>query len=112
MKILVETSGGGGIVLVVVLALVASHGGGISAALLIVVIVLAVVAAAAAAGTVAVVVHRGRQEVRPAPSLAPRPVLRAEVLGDPHPAIEPVRLHPEQLAELAEILRRDQRPEQ
>lgn len=108
MRILVETSGGGGIVLLVVLALIAGHGGGISAALVIVVIVLAVVVALAIAGTAAVLVHRARQEARPAPSLAPRPVLRAEVTGRPHPAIEPVRLHPEQLAELAEILRRDQ----
>jgi hypothetical protein len=120
--ILIRWSGGGGVVLLVVLALVASRGGGISAGLLIVVIVLAVVVALAIAGTAAVLVHRARQEAaRPnVIRLSQTPVTKMPPRGefltagfDTPPVLEQpaVRLHPEQLAELAEILRRDQRPE-
>jgi hypothetical protein len=122
MTIFIRTSGGGGVVLVVALALLASHGGGISAALAAVVIALAVAVALAVAGLGAYLVYRARRE-------APRPnVIRLSNSGvkfsppggvfltpgfDTPPALEQpaVRLHPDQLAELAEILRRGQRPE-
>ena len=112
MTIFIRTSGGGGIVLIVALALIFGHGSGISGvldAVLIGLVVLVVLAVAAA-----VIVRR----VLPARTPdGPRTVIRAvpepgELPGQP-PALEPpaVRLHADQLAELAEILRRPGRPE-
>ena len=113
MRILIETSGGGGVVLLIALALLAGHGGGVSAALAAVVIALVVAVVLAVAGFAAYLVYRLRN---PSPGGFVRtPVVRMPVLhelpGPERPALEPVRLHPEQLAELAEILRRSQRPE-
>jgi hypothetical protein len=127
VRILIETSGGGGIVLVVVAALLAGHSGPVSAALAAVLIALAVVVALAVGGLVALLVYRARQvrphftyraEVAPASKLATRvanlPAQTTRAAGDfEPPALEApaVRLHPEQLEQLAEILRRRERPE-
>jgi hypothetical protein len=110
MRILIETSGGGGVVLLIGLALLASHGGGISAALAAVIIALVVAVALAVAGLGAYLVYRLRN---PSPEGFVRtPAVRMPVVRDLPAAapriLEPpaVRLHPDQLAELAEILRR------
>ena len=118
MRILVETSGGGGVVLLIALALLAAHGGGISAALAAVVIALVVAVVLALAGLGGYLVYRARREVRP----HFRQVVQAPLVRDQSsalaaaapPALEQpaVRLHADQLAELAEILRRTERPEQ
>lgn len=114
MRILVETSGGGGIVLVVVAALLAGHGGGLDAAAAAVVIALAVVVALAIGGLVAFLVYRARQNRPGRPISGPAvyripPETRPHLEGSHKPALEApaVRLHPEQLAELAEMLRRN-----
>ena len=114
MRILIETSGGGGVVLLIALALLASHGGGVSAALAAVVIALVVAVVLAVAGLGGYLVYRARRPGAQGYAPAPRAALRAEVLQpEPRTALAPpqVRLHPDQLAELAEILRRSQRPE-
>jgi hypothetical protein len=114
VRILVETSGGGGIVLVAAVALLAGgHGGGLDAALAAAVIALAVVVALALGGLVALVLYRARRRGQDAsrPPYAVRQ-LRADLVPPAvqtpdRPALEApaVRLHPDQLAELAEILR-------
>ena len=120
MRILVETSGGGGIVLVVVAALLAGHGGGLDAAAVAVLIALAVVVALAIGGLVAFLVYRARRQDAEGRGYAPYAV--RQVRAEPVPpavqtperaALEApaVRLHPEQLEQLAEIIRRGQRPE-
>ena len=113
MRILVETSGGGGVVLLIALALLASHGGGISAALAAVVIALVVAVVLALAGLGAYLVYRARREVRPhfRQVVHQAPVVHEQSSALPAaaaPALEQpaVRLHADQLAELAEILRR------
>ena len=120
MRILIETSGGGGVVLLIALALLAGHGGGISAALAAVVIALVVAVVLALAGLGGYLVYRARREAAPRVtktiSVTSAPVTNGLlVTGAPAAprALESpaVRLHPDQLAELAEILRRDQRPE-
>ena len=119
MRILIETSGGGGVVLLIALALLAGHGGGISAALAAVVIALVVAVVLALAGLGAYLVYRARREVRPhfRQVVHQAPLVRdqssALAAAAPRALESPaVRLHPDQLAELAEILRRSQRPEQ
>jgi hypothetical protein len=112
MRILIQTSGGGGIVLLIALALLASHGGGVSAALAAVVIALAAAVVLAVAGLGGYLVYRGRRGTKTIfmPS-APRVTNSLFVTPDlTPPALEQpaVRLHPDQLAELAEILRRHQ----
>jgi hypothetical protein len=122
VRILVETSGGGGIVLVGAIALIAGGNGTISAAAVAVIVTLAVVIALAIGGLVALLVYRARQ-VRPHFTYRAEPVteirasradLPAQTLQDlgefAPPAIEApaVRLHPDQLAELAAILRHQQ----
>ena len=112
MRILVETSGGGGVVLLILGALALSHGDGLSAAATAVLIALIVAAVAAVVVVAVLLLRRARPPQAPA-ALAPR-VLRAEVMPDAvRPALAPpqVRLDPDQLAELAEILRRHERPE-
>jgi hypothetical protein len=116
VRILIETSGGGGIVLVVVAALLAGHGGGLDAALAAMLIALAVVIALAVGGLVALVVYRARRTLQP-PVLvrqvpAAVPAVR-QLDAQDRPAIEApaVRLLPGQLAELAELIRRGERPE-
>lgn len=114
MRILVETSGGGGVVLLVAVALLASHGGGISVALAAVVIALMVAVVLAVAGLGAYLVYRARRPGAQGYAPAHRATLRAEVVQpEPHAALAPpqVRLDADQLAELAEIIRRSQRPE-
>ena len=119
MRILVETSGGGGVVLLIALALLAGHGGGISAALAAVVIALVVAVVLALAGLGGYLVYRARREAAPrvtkTVSVTSAPVANGLLVTAPAAprALESpaVRLHPDQLAELAEILRRDQRPE-
>jgi hypothetical protein len=128
VRILIETSGGGGIVLVVVVALLAGgHGGGLDAALAATLIALAVVVALALGGLVAFLLYRARQDKRlqgetatplsvSAVRTPPRGGQFLTAGADTRPALElaaprEVRLHPEQLAELAEILRRHERPE-
>jgi hypothetical protein len=116
MRILIETSGGGGVVLLIALALLAGHGGGISAAVAAVVIALVVAVVLALAGLGAYLVYRLRRPVvqnvvhLPGPS---RPQWGTLDHPDGPRALEQpaVRLHADQLAELAEILRRSQRPE-
>jgi hypothetical protein len=110
VRILIETSGGGGIVLLIALALLASHGGGISAALVAVVIALVVAVVLAVAGLAGYLVYRARREAR-APQI--RQMLAdftpvRQVPATTQRALEQpaVRLNPDQLAELAEILRR------
>jgi len=116
VRILVETSGGGGVVLVVAAALLTGHGSGISAALAAAVIALAVVVALALGGLVAFLVYRARRQSIEGQGYPPYAVrqLRADVVSpavqtQERPAIEApaVRLHPEQLAELAELIRRE-----
>ena len=117
MRILIETSGGGGGILLIALALIAGHGSGISAALVAVVIALVVAVALVVAGLGGYLVYRARREVRP----RFRQVVQAPLVRDQSsvlpaaaaPALEQpaVRLHPDQLAELAEIIRRQRRPE-
>ena len=105
-------------VLLIALALLAGHGGGISAALAAVVIALVVAVVLAVAGLGAYLVYRARREVRPHfRQVVQAPLVRDQTSALPAtslPALEPpaVRLHPDQLAELAEILRRTERPEQ
>jgi hypothetical protein len=116
MRILIETSGGGGVVLLIALALLAGHGGGISAALAAVVIALVVAVILALAALGWYLVYRARREVRPPQIRTVRadftPV--RQVPANAAPALEQpaVRLHADQLAELAEIIRRTERPEQ
>jgi len=107
MTIFIRTGGGGRVVLLVALALLASHGG-VSAALA-VVIVLAVAVVLAVAGLGAYLAYRARN---PSPGGFVRtPVVRMPVVCE-LPAERPaMRLHPDQLAELAEIIRRGARPE-
>ena len=124
MRILVETSGGGGIVLVIALALLAGHGSGAGAALLTIVIVLAVIIALAIAGGVTVLILRARRESRgasyraevvPGGSSMQPPGARASLADRSPAALEPPRevcLPADQLAELAEILRQHQRPDE
>jgi uncharacterized SAM-binding protein YcdF (DUF218 family) len=113
MRILIETSGGGGLVLLIVVALAMSHSGGIGAmvAAVLVAILIAIVATVLSVG--GYLMYRVRQRA-PASLSAPPVTLHAEVLpAGPRQALAPpqVRLDPDQLAELAEILRREQRPE-
>ena len=116
MRILIETSGGGGVVLLIALALLAGHGGGISAALAAVVIALVVAVILALAALGWYLVYRARRE---RPTVTWRAdVLRTPVASRPQrgdlqqsgatAALEQpaVRLQPDQLAELAEMLRR------
>lgn len=108
MMILIKTSGGGGVVLLVGLALLMSHGGGVDAtvtAVLVAVLVAVVATVLAAAGYL---LYRARRPGAQNRTSAPPATLRAEVLSvEPRPAIAPlVRLPADQLAELAELLRR------
>lgn len=117
MTIFIRTSGGGGIVLLIALALIAGHGSGIGAALAAALIALVVLVVAALVVLAAVLVHRIRRPVVqdvvqiPGPS---RPLWGSlDHPGGPR-ALAPsltVHLEPEQLAELAELIRRGQRPE-
>lgn len=124
MEIHVRTAGGGGVVLLVIIALAAGGGGaGMGTALAAVLIALAVVVALALGGLVAFLVYRARREHRAAAYraqaelstargqfTAPRQLSAAAPRAIEAPPV--VRLHPEQLAELAEILRQQhQRPE-
>ena len=115
MRILIETSGGGGVVLLIGLALLASHGGGISAALAVVVIALVVAVGLVLAGLGGYLVYRARREARAPQIRAVRadftPVRQVPAAAAPALEQPAVRLHADQLAELAEILRRSQRPE-
>jgi hypothetical protein len=113
MTIFIRTSGGGGVVLLIGLALLASHGGGISAALAAVVIALVVAVVLAVLGLGGYLVYRARREVRPhfRQVVHQAPLVHEQSSALPATslaALEPpaVRLHPDQLAELAEILRR------
>jgi hypothetical protein len=102
---------GGGIVLLVALALVFDDGSGISGMVTAVLLGLVVAVVLAVAVTAAIIMRR--MLAVPAPGGA-RTVIRAvperdELPGQP-PALAPpaIRLHPDQLAELAEIIRRQQ----
>ena len=118
MRILIETSGGGGVVLLIALALLAGHGGGISAALAAVVIALVVAVVLAVAGLGGYLVYRARREAvgrqfsNTVGSINNVTPVRINNVTPLHALEQPaVRLHADQLAELAEILRRSQRPE-
>ena len=118
MKILIATEGGGGLVLLIVVVLLAGgHGGAVSGALVAVLIAAALIVVLGVAALAALLVHRVR---RPAPGNVvqipgpARPAWSSLDPADAPRALEPsreVRLEPGQLAELAEILRRSQRPE-
>lgn len=114
MTIFIRTSGGGGIVLLAALALIFGHAGnGISGTLAVALAALAALTVLAVIVTLAVLVRRLLPERAAA---APRTVVQVvpeprELPGQPPALAAAVRLHPEQLAELAEILRRGQRQE-
>jgi hypothetical protein len=114
VTIFIRTSGGGGIVLLVVLALVFGRGGnGISGALAVVLAVLVALTVLAVIVTLAVIVRR----VLPARTPdGPRSVIRVspepgELAAPPRALSAPVRLPQDQLEQLAELIRRGQRPE-
>jgi hypothetical protein len=120
VKILIETSGGGGVVLLVVLALLAAgHGGGIGTAAAVALITAVITVVLAVAAIAVYLVRRGEPESHPTPirhvtaervtEADPAPI--GQLTASTRRALEPggpreVRLPPEQLAELAELLRR------
>ena len=115
MTIFIRTSGGGGIVLLIALALIFGRGGnGLSGAVAIILGILVALTVLAVIVTLAVEVRR----LRPAPAPdGPRTLLRAvpepgELAAPPRAIAAPVRLADDQLEQLAEMLRRAQRPEQ
>jgi hypothetical protein len=128
VRLLIEASPGGVVVLVVAIALISGGGGAISAVAVAVIITIAIAIALALGGLVALVVYRLRRASQGAShpliyraQLAPNPVERStglpaqtrQSLPDSAPALEApaVRLDPGQLAELANLIRRDVRPE-
>jgi hypothetical protein len=114
MTIFIRTSGGGGIVLLVALALVFGRGGnGISGPLAVALAVLVALTVLAVIVTLAVLVRRLLPERRADTPhtvirVAPEPV---ELAAPPRALGAPVRLADDQLEQLAEIIRRSQRPE-
>ena len=110
MRILLETSKGGAAVLGIGLLLLWAHGGGSGASDVVIALVVAlIVVVVAALGIGGYFVCRAMRQERAAVSPAPPRVLRAEVLPDAaRPVLEApaVRLHPEQLEQLAELIRR------
>jgi hypothetical protein len=113
VKILIETSGGGGVVLLIALALLMGHGGGIGAAVAVVVIALAVIVALAAAVLVTVLVRRALPERTAAkiPAVVRISAEPGELPSTPRALDAQVRLPQDQLEQLAEIIRRQQRPQ-
>lgn len=113
MTIFIRTSGGGGIVLLVALALIFGHGSGISGVVTAVLLGLVVAVVLAVAVTAAVILRR----VLPARTPdGPRTVIRVspepgELAAPPRALDAAVRLPQDQLEQLAELIRRDQRPE-
>jgi hypothetical protein len=108
-----QETGGGGIVLLIALALIASHGSGLSGAVTAVLIGLVVLVVLAILGVLGCLVYRATRPPQAGISM-PRAALRAEVLPPDRQmlAAPVVRLPADQLEQLAEILRRGQRPEQ
>lgn len=116
MRLLIETSGGGGVVLVVAMALIAGGNGAISAAAVAILITIAVLIAVSIAAVVGLVVYRARREWQPVQtSRRAAGGFTAPVVHEVRPHLAPpaleapaVRLHPDQLAELARILRHEE----
>ena len=99
--------------LLVALALIVGHGSGISGTVTAVLLGLVVAVVLAVAVTAAVILRRLLPaQAPPGPRTVIRAVPEPGVLTGQQAALEQpaVRLHPDQLAELAEILRRSQRP--
>jgi hypothetical protein len=111
VTIFIRTSGGGGIVLLVALALIFGHGGGLSGTVAVVLVALVVLVVLAVLGVLGALAYRATRPPQAGSSMPPA-TLRAEVLPNtPRPAIAPeVRLSADQLAELAETIRRGERP--
>ena len=117
MRIHFEASAGGVVVLVVIGVLLSGHGSDVSSALTAAIIFLIVFGILAVAVVAGLVVYRSRH--RDDRQWYPPPYAVREIRADvvppsvqaaERPALEPpaMRLHPDQLAELAEILRRHQ----
>jgi uncharacterized membrane protein len=113
VTIFIRTSGGGGIVLLVALALLYGHGSGLSGTATVVLVALVVLVVLAILGVLGCLVYRATRPPQAGISM-PRATLRAEVLPPDRQmlAAPVVRLPDDQLEQLAEILRRAQRPEQ
>lgn len=96
-------------VLLIALALLASHGGGVSAMVTAVLVAVLVAVVAAVLSVAGYLLYRARRQSARGYAPAPPAAVRAEVVQPaPRAALAPpqVRLDPDQLAELAEILRR------
>ena len=116
MTIFIKTSGGGGIVLIVALALIFGHSGGVGGVLAAVLLGLFVAAMLAVAVTAAVVIRRvlpPRTPDEPLTVIQVAPEAAHTRIGHhAAPAISaPVRLPQDQLEQLAELIRRTERPE-
>jgi hypothetical protein len=112
MRILIETSGGGGVVLLIGLALLMSHGGGVDAMVTAVLAAVLVAVVAAVLSVAGYLLYRARRQVGQTAPPASRATLRAEVLQpEPRTALAPpqVRLDPDQLAELAALIRSERK---
>lgn len=103
------------VLVVAVVALIAGHMGGISVAFAALGIGVAIAVVLAVGGGLVLLWHRLRAEASPrggsVPVIRVSPE-RGELPGAPRAIGAPVRLADDQLEQLAEILRRGQRPEQ